>query len=230
MMGGLISSIAIIPFAMATGPGSNSLNIFPPGSKPYGLSFSEHIQNYWEWLLAIPGDVNPVNDPSGDKCTTGQLSVNSSVFYLVSTPGGKSFSTADRICKVPAGKGLLIPVTQVEISDKEAPTIKTDEGLVQEAKADQDDVTAMSLKIDDRRYTMDELAKFRTQAGAFDVFFKGPKPLYGVDEGQSRSAADGHYIITEPLTRGNHTIQFNNSYDPSKLPLAQDVTYRIIVE
>ena len=31
--------------------------------------------------------------------------------------GGKS----ERTCKVPAGKGLLIPVMQVEMSDKEYP-------------------------------------------------------------------------------------------------------------
>lgn len=228
IVGGFISMV--IPFATAAGSAPNSIKIFPPGTEPNGLPYPEHIKNYWKWLLSIPGDVNPVNDPTGSTCATGQLSSNSSVFYLVSTPGGKSFSVADRICKVPFGKGLFIPVTQVEISQKESPTIKTDQGLVDEAKSDQDDVRFASLKIDGKQYMLNELDKFRTQTGAFDVFFKGPKPLYGVDEGASRAAADGRYIITEPLPKGNHTIQFNNSYDPTKTPLAQDVTYRIIVE
>ena len=46
----------------------------------------------------------------------GQESTNSSVVYLSPSPGGK----AERECIAPAGKGLLIPVMVVEISDKES--------------------------------------------------------------------------------------------------------------
>ena len=51
------------------------------------------------------------------KCATGQENTNSSVFYLAPNSGG----TSQRICKVPAGKALFIPVMPVESSDKELP-------------------------------------------------------------------------------------------------------------
>ena len=42
--------------------GSQSVNIFPPGSKPYGLTFAEHQKNFWKWVLEIPANESPVND------------------------------------------------------------------------------------------------------------------------------------------------------------------------
>ncbi len=235
LIGGLFSNTVFL--GMSSASGSNGSNIFLPGSKPFGLSYSDHIMNYWKWLLFIDKNINPVNDQKGDKCAIGQLDVNSSVFYLVSTPGGKSFSTAERVCKIPHERGLFIPVTQVEISYNESPGSKSDQDLINEAKADQDGVTSMSLNIDGIEYEFADLNKFRTQTPAFDVVFGsdpsfGQKagPLYGVEAGPSRTAADGRYIITEPLTQGNHTIRFNNSYDPMRTILAQDVTYKIIVE
>ena len=67
--------------------------------------------------MGTPASENPINDQTGAKCATGQSNTNSSVFYLAFNNGGAS----ERTCKVPAGKGLFIPVMQVEWSDKEAP-------------------------------------------------------------------------------------------------------------
>ena len=61
---------------------SRSLNIYPPDSKPYNLTFAEHAKNYWKWALKIPASDNPVNDQTGEKCAEGQSNTNSSVFYL----------------------------------------------------------------------------------------------------------------------------------------------------
>lgn len=96
--------LGIIQFTNSVATASSSLNVFPPGVKPYGLSYSEHIQNFWKWLLAIPSNDSPFNDVTGEKCSTGQMNTNSSVFYLSPNNGGKS----ERICKVPVGKGLLL--------------------------------------------------------------------------------------------------------------------------
>lgn len=41
---------------------SNSVNIFPPESKPYGLTYTEHAKDFWKWALKIPASENPVND------------------------------------------------------------------------------------------------------------------------------------------------------------------------
>jgi len=81
--------LLLSPVAVAAAA-SNSVNIFPPGGKPYGLTYAEHIKNFWKWSLAIPAKDNPVNDPTGVKCTNGQSNTNSSVFYLAFNNGGIS--------------------------------------------------------------------------------------------------------------------------------------------
>jgi hypothetical protein len=207
---------------------SNSVNIFPPGDKPYGLTYAEHIKNFQKWVLKIPAKENPINDPTGAKCANGQSNTNSSVFYLAFNNGGIS----ERTCKVPAGKGLLIPVMEDENSDKEAPNSSVQD-LDKAAKADQDKVNSLYLKIGDREYNYNDLIKYRTHTDAFDVVFPD-NAIYGVIKGGvSKAVADGFYIITEPLTKGTYPIHFKSSLiDPSNpdTNFAQDIAYTIIAE
>ncbi len=177
--------------------GSNSVNIFPPGSKPYGLTYAEHEKNFWKWILGIPAKESPANDPTGKKCANGQSNTNSSVFYLSINNGGIS----ERTCKVPVGKGLLIPVMQVEYSDKEAPNASV-EDLHKAAKKDQDSVNSLYLKIGDKEYKYKDLIKYRTQTDVFEVVFPD-KGIFGVIEGGvSKAVGDGFYIITDRLQKG----------------------------
>jgi hypothetical protein len=210
--------------------GSNSVNIFPPGSKPYGLTFAEHEKNFWKWILEIPANESPLNDRTGEKCATGQSNTNSSIFYLSMNNGGIS----ERTCKVPVGKGLLIPVMQVEWSDKEAPGASVEE-LHKSAKKDQDSVNSLYLKIGDKEYKYDDLIKYRTHTDVFEVAFPD-NGIFGVIEGGlSKVVADGFYIITEPLTKGNYSIHFKSSLiclDPgcAEPNFAQDIKYNIVAE
>ena len=210
--------------------GSNSVNIFPPGSKPYGLTFAEHEKNFWKWILKIPANESPLNDRTGEKCATDQSNINSSVFYLSMNNGGIS----ERTCKVPVGKGLLIPVMQVEWSDKEAPGASVEE-LHKSAKKDQDSVNSLYLKIGDKEYKYADLLKYRTQTDVFEVAFPD-NGIFGVIEGGlSKVVADGFYIITEPLTKGNYSIHFKSSLiclDPgcAEPNFAQDIKYNIVAE
>jgi hypothetical protein len=210
--------------------GSQSVNIFPPESKPYSLTYVEHIKNFWKWILGIPANESPVNDPTGEKCANGQLNTNSSVFYLSMNTGGLS----ERTCKVPAGKGLFIPVMQVEWSEKEAPGASIEE-LHKSAKKDQDSVNSLYLQIGDKEYKYQDLIKYRTPTDAFEVVFPD-NGIFGVIEGGvSKAVADGFYIITEPLSKGNYSVHFKSSLicldvgcaEPN---FAQDIKYNIIAE
>lgn len=206
---------------MLFGTADNSVNIIPPGSNPYGLAYEQHVENFWKWLLPLAKDVNPWNDPDGHNCVSGQSGSNSSVFYLSGNGGGVS----ERTCKVPAGKGLFIPVSPMEISDKEAPNSSVEQ-LHEIAKKDQDSVTSLYLKIDDKEYSRQDLEGYRTDTKDFQVVF--PKnAIFGASEGPSKAVADGYYVITEPLGKGNHTIVYKSTLS---LPFAQDITYNIIAE
>ena len=190
---------------MSSAAGSNSVNIFTPESKPYGLPYEEHIKNFWKWIISFPKDKSPWNDQTGANCDNGQSGTNSSVFYLSGNGGGKS----ERTCKVPVGKSLFIPVSPMEASDKEVPDASV-EDLQAIAKKDQDSVTSLYLRINDKEYNREDLSKYRTNTSDFEVAF--PKnAIFGASEGNSKSVADGYYIITQPLTKGNHTVHYKSS-------------------
>jgi hypothetical protein len=210
--------------------GPAPVNLIPPGSKPYGLSTDEHIENFWKWQISIPAEPegeHPISDLTGEKCTKGQFNSNSSVFYL-SGAGGK---TVERICTIPAGKGVLIPVMTVVATEKEYPGSSVAE-LADIVKKDQDSVTALSLDINGKHYTFDDLKKFRTATGEFEVAF--PKAgIFGVTgEGRSKAVADGYYLITEPLSQGNYTIHYKGALgDPLEgTNFQHDISYRLIVK
>jgi hypothetical protein len=225
-----VLSILLFSFVMLPVAGSNPVNIFLPGSKPYGLPYDKHIENFWKWTLGIPAKDNPINDPTGEKCATGQLNTNSSVFYLAFNNGGIS----ERTCKVPAGKGLFIPVMQVELSDKDTPGATVEE-LKLSAKTDQDSVNSLYLKIGDKEYNFEDLRKYRTDTDGFDVDY-ADNGIFGIVEGgPTKAVADGYYIMTDPLPNGNHTVHYKSSLsclDPgcAEPNFAQDIKYNIIAE
>jgi hypothetical protein len=228
----VVCAALVLVFSALTLPvaASSSVNIFPPNSKPYNLTYADHAKNFWIWNLAIPANDNPINDATGEKCANGQTNTNSTVFYLAYNNGGKS----ERICNVPAGKALLIPVMQVEKSDKEYPGASVDE-LDQSAKKDQDSVNSLYLKIGDKEYSYQDLLKYRTHTDAFDVTFPD-KGIFGVLEGgSSKAVADGFYILTEPLKNGTYPVHFKSSLicpdpDCSDPNFVQDIQYTIVAE
>ena len=226
----VLSMSLLFSFAFSPVAGLNSVNTFPPGSKPYGLTYADHIKNFWKWVLAIPAKDNPLNDPTGDKCAAGQSNANSSVFYLSVSNGG----TTHRTCKVPAGIGIFIPVMPVEISDKESPKASVQE-LAASAKRDQDSVNSLYLKIGDKEYNYQDLVKYRTHTDVFEVTFPD-NAVFGVLKGGiSKAVADGFYIITGPLAKGTYIVHYKSSLlctDPgcSDPNFAQDITYTIIAQ
>ncbi len=211
--------------------GLHSLNIFPPSASPYNQTYSDHSKNFWKWSLALPAKDNPINDPTGDKCAAGQSNSNSSVFYLTFNNGGKS----ERTCEVPIGKGLLIPVMQVEISDKDIPGSSIEDQRTA-VKKDQDSVNSLYLKIGDKEYGYQDLLKYRIQpTDPFEVLY-ADNGIFGIAKGgPAKVVADGYYILTEPLKKGTYPIHFKSSLlcpdlgcaEPN---FAQDITYTIIAK
>jgi hypothetical protein len=123
---------------------------------------------------------------------------------------------------------------QVEESDKELPGASAQD-LIKAAKKDQDSVNSLYLKIGGKEYNYNELIKYRTPTGVFQVTWPD-KGTFGIMKGGvSKSVADGFYIITEPLPKGTYNVHFKSSLicsepgcsDPN---FGQDIKYTIIAE
>jgi hypothetical protein len=233
-------SILILSSSLSFAQTAEPVKIFPPKSKPFGLSYEDHAINYWKWQLSLPIDKSPYKDETGARCANGQ-STNSSVFYLSGGGGGDHVRT----CKVPAGKGLVIPVMVVETSEKEIPGA-TPEYLRKVATIDQDHVTSLYLKINDKVYINEKYdggiansknasaAEYRTPTRVFDAVFP-QNAIFGASAGPSKAAADGFYLITEPLKKGTYDIVFKGSIFCDKpecldTVFAQDMKYNVTVE
>jgi hypothetical protein len=227
---------------------SPTTDIYEPENKVYGLTYEDHAKNFWKWFVSIPNSTNPEHDLTGERCSIGQEKSNSSLFYL--SPG-KNNTVIEKECTVPNGKGLLIPIIVVEYSDEEefkdeniAKTfnLTLDDmseiitNLTIKAKNDQDGVQNMYLKLDDREYQIEDLSKYRINTGAFVLNFP-QDPVWGVKEGPAVAVADGHYIISKPLTKGNHTVHWTsdltcpiNDKACVDFKYSQDVKYNITVK
>jgi hypothetical protein len=228
----ILYTVLLIPSTMLISVAStdnSTIGIFPPTSKPYGLSYEEHIKNFYKWIISLPIDKNPWEDATGSNCHTGQSESNSSIFYLSSNGGGKS----DRTCIIESGKGLFIPISAVFVSDKEVPNSSI-ENLHSIAKKDQDSVTSLYLSINKQEYNRADLEPYRIHTTVFDAYFP-ENAIAGASEGNSKVVADGYYLITKPLEKGNYTIHYKSSLICTEIDclepnFAQDIKYTIIAK
>ena len=182
--------------------GSNSVGIFPPESKPYGLSYEDHIKNYWRYAISLPNDVNPWNDDTGKMCRNGQEAINSSVFYLPANGGGNS----TRVCKIPAGSGIFIPILVGEFSLLELGKDAKVADLPGFAKNDQDNMHVFTLAIGNKKLGTEDIRKYGIVTSPFNLTFP-ENNLFGTEPGSTTAAADGYYVITEPLKKGTYVIR-----------------------
>ena len=195
------------------------------------MSYEDHIKNFWEWIASLPKNRNPWHDETGSTCASVQPGT-ASLFYLGGNGGGRP-ERWNRTCTVPRGKGLFIPVMVVEVSEKDFPG-KSIQELRKIAKKDQDSVTNLYLKIDDREYNSEELRKYRKSTADFTVTFP-ENAIFGSGPGKCKAVADGHYIITKPLPKGNHTVHYKSELtcdgsDCLERKFAQDIKYNITAE
>ena len=100
-------------FAATAGPVSAANpGVRPPSSHPYGHSYDEWGDRWWQWVDGIPQSANPMVDPTGASCGLGQ---SGQVWFLAGSPGG----SYDRACTVPVGKGIFFPVANFQEDQRE---------------------------------------------------------------------------------------------------------------
>ena len=174
----------------------NNLLVFSPGSDPYGVSYSEWVAKWWQWLLSIPVENNPVNDTTGKNCAINQ---NGPVWFLAGTAGG----VVDRNCMIPAEKAILFPILNHGDTLADSPTIKSEEDLLSHATTEMDIISNLEVMVDNVK--LSGLQRFRVRSPIFDVVLP-QKNLFGGTPGPTRGVSDGYWLFLGPLPKGKHKI------------------------
>jgi hypothetical protein len=207
--------------------------VFPLDSKPFGMSYEDWTIKFWQWLVSIPADRNPVTDRTGLHC--GEAQVGQPLFNLAfSDMGG-----AERTCTLPTGQHLLIPLNVVFVSFAEFPGARTDEDLDRLAEEDESSNPFVFLSVDGKDFSelestdgerLTDPKKFRVHSRAFDVKITD-NPIFGLP-GPTRAVSDGYWVILEALPPGPHQIHFKARLTnplTDRLFYSVDVKYTITV-
>jgi hypothetical protein len=188
---------------------ADSINpgVYSIDEKPNGFTYDNLTAKWWQWALSIPQDVNPIGDTTGKYCGQNQ---SGPVWFLVGTFGG----AAERTCEIPAGKAILIPLLTAECNYLENPELKTESELRTCARQGQDAGSrTLAAAVDGTQ--LKNLENYRVESQLFDLAFP-ENNVFSVTPGKTKAVSDGFWIILEPLSSGNHDLDFSGSIvDPS---------------
>ena len=189
---------------------------------------------WWQYVLGQPTATNPLTDPTGARCRTGQ---SGPVFFLVGTAGAGTATRND--CVVPYGKAIFFPIANafdvhVAPDGLDTPQLIWDDlqvtyGFeVTSVFASVDGVSLPGLTPQNPLYR----GCVGQDRGCFLRSFTLTLPadnLVGLPAGKYKpTVADGSYALIPPLKKGMHTIIFRGAGNLGG-PFTSDITYRITV-
>lgn len=216
----------------------NKVKIFPPS----GILTVE----WWKWIMAIPSEINPLLDETGENCDVGQ---EGPVWFLVGTPGNSEdqeppiTGSAERECTIPEGKKILFPIFNTfcsELNDEAAirealgipagqpiPQSQLKEGLRLCAEDIINQANILEASIDGKEIT--NLQDFRGQSPLFTITYPEDNP-FGVTnftDIPQRAVSDGYWVLIKGLEPGEHTIKFRGGIAGT---FETQTTYHITIE
>jgi hypothetical protein len=210
-------------WAQVQNTNNNLFYVFPPDSKPYGLTYGEWSGKWWKWALEIPGNATPMLDKAGEYCDQNQ---SGPVWFLAGTQGGP----AQRRCTIPEGNGIFFPIVNVLASYVENPLIKTEQELREFTKDPLDSVTLVEASVDGVK--LQDLEKHRMQSPLFNFTYP-ENNSGGITPGPTQAISDGYWVMLHPLSAGEHTIQFRGAVvDPTttgSMNFVTDVIYHLTI-
>jgi hypothetical protein len=224
MIRAILTLFASVTLSLALASSATAAVIVPiNGSTPAGQSYPDLVANWWQWVLALPDDQNPMTDPTGAHAANGQLG---DVFFLAPSLGG-DFT---RRVTVPQNKYLFFPiVTTLGINAPGETYTEAD------LRAQLDDFHGRTYllfaKLDQEQILNVWEYRASSPAGGFQVavpdgnIFDLPAGTYGPP-----AIGDGWWLLMEPLSVGRHVLEFRGAVgDPTESDYFQATKYYITV-
>jgi hypothetical protein len=187
--------------------------------------YGDLAAQWWKWALSSPLPSNPLLDTTGDRAHVGQTA---DVFFLA----GTFFGSTTRSVTISSRDRLFFPVINVECSNVEPPPFfGSNDAELSECAATfiNPDFDVLSASIDG--VPVMDLTSFRAQSPAFDFRMPAHQNVLGADGVNSgRSVGDGYWLLLEPLSPGEHVIQFSGTFGAGPAEgFSQEVTYLLHV-
>ena len=172
----------------------------------------EWSQAYLQWIASFARAASPISDASGASCATGQ---QGDVWFLATSDGT---SPVTRICSVPPGKTLFVPIAStMERSGNKEPICDSMARIADHTITQR--VSHMVMTIDG--LAVDNLDSHRLATGACFALGVRQSPRIAA----ATTVADGYYVMLRPLAPGLHTIAVEARFDNALL----STTYRLDV-
>ncbi len=179
---------------------------FPPGSKPFDLSYTDWGIKWWQWLISANSDESPAVDTSGASCALNQ-NISGPVWFLAGSYGAELIT---RSCTIPQDKSILISPIETLYTYADTPEAKTDGDLHQASKKDQDLVKTW-ITIDG--VTVPNIADYRVHSEVANFTYPDNN-AQGVLPGPTTGVVDGYFVMLKPLPVGKHqVIQYGSLLD-----------------
>jgi hypothetical protein len=203
----LAAAIMIFPAGINTIAAGRNPNpgVLPVDSTPYGHTYGEWTAKWWQWAFSVPADRNPLTDETGAFCGEGQ---SGPVWFYAGTFG----NSAERVCEVPAGKGIFMPVFNwvfgagVFYCDPTVPGVPCDVPTLRaNAAANTEAAEVLEVSIDG--VPVQNVRAYRDSSPEPFRLTYPENSVVGVPAGSyAPNVADGYWLMLSPLSKGAHTI------------------------
>jgi hypothetical protein len=197
----------------------------------HGPADAGNVAQFWINILDDSVAENAMNDNNGNLWVRAQGG-NPDILYFAGND--RQNHNRPNIPPVPPGKRLCVAVNPVEVTNWEVEAeAVTDKDLANNARRDEDSASKADLIINNE--LIDLIAqKYRCANGHFEINAPPAGTMWGIPSGSHPCAADGYYIIIEPLDPGDYTMVIDAKVDkpfPFKQPVAwtSKVTYKFRV-
>jgi hypothetical protein len=214
-----VSLTAILTLVLASTtlaqPSANSL-VYPPTDKPFGKSYTQWSEEWWQWALALSVKGHPFIE-HGFHCNSANNGQRAPVWFLGIS--ALEDPPVERSCTIPANMAVFLGLPNVECSSLEEPQFPDGFGaqtIAEQRKcakfyADHIVVSSLFCTLDGEDVT-NELGSFRFRSSQFT--FVAPTPwIFGDTGGTGTAVSDGYYVMLKPLSSGSHTLSCGGEFD-----------------